>query len=60
MTWILLDEEKLKRIEDAARKLKLKIKSQQNQIKYLNRKNKHLKREINKYEDKNDALESRD
>ena len=54
-----IDEEKLKRIEEAARKLKLKIKSQQNQIKYLNRKNKRLKKEINKYGDKNDTLEKR-
>jgi len=54
-----LDEEKLKKIEEAARKLKIKIKSQQNQIKYLNRKNKRLKKEMNRYKDKNEVLESK-
>lgn len=54
-----IDEEKLKKIEEAARKLKQKIKSQQNQIKYLNRKNKGLKKEIRKYKDKNTALQNK-
>lgn len=51
-----IDEKKLKNIEEAARKLKLKIKSQQNQIKHLKRKNKRLKKEKNIYKDKNSAL----
>lgn len=54
-----IDEEKLKKIEDAARKLKLKIKSQQNQIKYLNRKNKRLKKEIDKFKNKSASLEKK-
>lgn len=54
-----IDQEKLKKIEEAARKLKLKIKSQQNQIKHLERKNKRLKKDINKYKNKNSALESK-
>jgi predicted RNase H-like nuclease (RuvC/YqgF family) len=53
-----IDGEKLKGTE-AIRKLKQKIKSQQNQIKYLNRKNKRLKKEVNKYKDKNKVLESK-
>ena len=54
-----LDEEKLKKIEEAARKLKLKIKSQQNQIKHLERKNKRLKKDVKKYKNKNSALEKK-
>jgi len=54
-----IDEEKLKKIEEAARKLKIKIKSQQNQIKYLNRKNKRLKKDITKYKEKNEVLENK-
>jgi len=54
-----IDEEKLKRTEEAVRKLKQKIKSQQNQIKYLNRKNKRMKKEVNKYKDKNKILENK-
>lgn len=54
-----IDPEKLKKIEEAARKLKIKIKSQQNQIKYLNRKNKRLKKEISKYRDENKVLENK-
>jgi predicted RNase H-like nuclease (RuvC/YqgF family) len=54
-----IDIEKLKKIEEAARKLKQKIKSQQNQIKYLNRKNKRFKKEIDKYKHKNEVLESK-
>jgi predicted RNase H-like nuclease (RuvC/YqgF family) len=54
-----IDGEKLERTEEAIRKLKQKIKSQQNQIKYLNRKNKRLKKEVNKHKDKNKVLESK-
>lgn len=54
-----IDGEKLERTEEAIRKLKQKMKSQQNQIKYLNRKNKRLKKEVNKHKDKNKVLESK-
>ncbi|MGZ7159849.1 MAG: DUF460 domain-containing protein [Methanobacterium sp.] len=54
-----INEEKLKRIEEAAKKLKLKIKSQQNQIKHLERKNKQLGKEKSKYKDKNSTLQAK-
>ncbi|MGZ7210016.1 MAG: DUF460 domain-containing protein, partial [Methanobacterium sp.] len=54
-----INDEKLKRIEEAAKKLKLKIKSQQNQIKHLERKNKQLGKEKSKYKDKNSTLQAK-
>ena len=54
-----IDEEKLKGIEEAARKLKLKIKSQQNQIKHLEGRNELLKKELTKLNDKNSELENK-
>lgn len=54
-----IDEEKLKNIEEAARKLKLKIKSQERQIKNLKRKNKNLKKDVGKYKNKVSTLEGK-
>jgi predicted RNase H-like nuclease (RuvC/YqgF family) len=54
-----IDEEKLKKIEEAARKLKLKIKSQQNQIKHLEGKNEFLNKELTNLSDKNSELENK-
>ncbi len=51
-----IDEEKLKKIEDAARKLKIKIKSQQNQIRHLEKKNKRLKKERDQFRERNAVL----
>lgn len=54
-----IDEDKLKDIEEAARRLKLKVKSQERQIKSLKRKNKKLKNESSKYERKASSLEEK-
>jgi len=54
-----IDEEKLKKVERAARILKQKIKSQERQIKNLKRKNRHLKKDIKQYRKKTLKLESK-
>lgn len=54
-----IDEEKLQKIEDSARKLKQKIKSRENQIKNLKKKNRLLKKDVRHYKKKTSKLEGK-
>ncbi|MCZ3366853.1 DUF460 domain-containing protein [Methanobacterium veterum] len=54
-----IDEEKLKGIEEAAIKLKHKIKSQERQMSYLKKKNKLLKKDVRHYKKKTSRLEDK-
>ena len=54
-----IDEEKLRAIEESAKKLKQKIKSQERQMAYLKKKNKLLKKDIRHYKKKTSKLEDK-
>lgn len=54
-----IDEEKLRAIEEAAKKLKQKIKSQERQMAYLKKKNKLLKKDVRHYKKKTSRLEDK-
>lgn len=54
-----IDEDKLKDIDEAARRLKLKVKSQKRQINNLKRKNDELKKEVCNYKNKASSLEDK-